>query len=304
MKRFILIILIFFLLICQKDLYAYWVWSPKTNQWINPVYKVFDTPEEQFNWAMGYFDEQDYKKAISEFKKLVNKFPKAEYAAEATYYIAASYEKLKNYYKAFKTYQSVIVTYPLTGRMEEIAERQYLIAEILFNKKKFEQAAEIFSKTLANAPYSKVSDVAQYKAGLCYLKLRSFSEARDEFAKVIENYGFSPYVDDADFQSGFCSFKISSVIKDYDEELLTKAIEDLDYFLRKYPTSEYVPEAESLLNKLNHEKAKKLFSTARFYEKQNKDFAALKYYETLLYTYEKDELAQKARVKVEKLRAQ
>ncbi|MBU4305498.1 MAG: outer membrane protein assembly factor BamD [Candidatus Omnitrophica bacterium] len=300
MKKIFIFAVMFVLLFAQYS-YAFWVWSPKTNKWANPTYHAFDTPEEQFDWAKGYFDDGDYRKAVSEFRKLAKKFPKNKLAPEAVYYTALSYEKLKKHYKAYETYESILATYPLTERFDEIAERQYLIAEIFFEKKAYERAQKIFGKTLLNAPYSKVSDVIQYKIGLCNLRTKQYSNARDEFEKLTENYTFSPYVDDASFLMGLCSFKISSGVKDYDEGLIDKAVEDLEYFLRRFQTSEYVSQAESLLKKLKHKKAEHLYEVAHFYEKLNKKFAAEKYYEEIIYSYETTEWAKKAQAKLKLL---
>ncbi len=300
--RKITLILIVLLISINQNCFAYWVWSPKTGKWINPVYRTFDTAEEQFNWAKNYFDEEDYRKAIFEFKKVLKKFRESKFAPEAKYFIGFSYEKLGKLRPAFKTYEEVIEAYPLNDRLDEIVERQYLIAELYFKRKKYQLAKEIFDAVLLNAPYSKVSDVAQYKSGLCLFKMRQFNSAWDEFEKIPENYSFSPYLDDARFRMALCSFKMSSLVEDYDEGLIDNAIGDLVYFLRKFETSEYVPEVKSLLNKLEHSKAERLFRIAYFYEKQKRTFAARKYYEELMYTYEKTAWAKKAKPRLERLK--
>ncbi|MCP4650167.1 MAG: outer membrane protein assembly factor BamD [PVC group bacterium] len=303
MKKTIVILLLLFVTNIQVC-FAYWVWTPGTQKWVNPLYKTFDTPQEQFDWAKRYFDAGDYRKAIYEFKKILRKFPKTEYAPEAKYFMGLCEEKRGRHYHAFKIYQEVIDIYPLNDRLESIVEQQYLIGEVYFKRRKYELAEEIFQKSLLNSPYSKVADVAQYKIGLCSFRLRRFNEARDEFDKISENYSFSPYLDDAGYYSALCSFKISSLIKDYDEEILDRAHGDLNNFLARAPTSEYVAKAESLKNKLVNKKAEKLFKTARFYEKLRKTYAALKYYEELVYSYEKTTWALQAKPKLERLRAQ
>lgn len=298
----IILIIIFVLILSAESGFCFWVWSSKTGKWVNPIYKVFDTPEEQFNWAKKYLEEKDYQKAIFEFKKVIKNFPSSDFTPEAHFYIGLCEEKLGRYYKAFQTYQSIIETYPLNVRLDEIVEKQYLLGEIFFKRKNYELAKQIFQKALQNSLYSKVSDVVQYKIGLSILKMNQFSQAQDEFKKVGENYSFSPYLDDAEFQFAYCSFKISSLVRDYDEELLDKAISDLEYFLRQFSTSEYVQKAESLLKDLNHKKAEKLYKIARFYEKQKKEYAATKYYEEVEYSYKKTSWAEKAKAKLENLR--
>jgi outer membrane assembly lipoprotein YfiO len=284
MKK-IICFLILIILLNSGTSYGFWIWSKETKKWINPVYQIFETPQEQFDWAKGYFDEQDYRKAIFEFRKILKKFPTSELAPEAKFYIATSLDKLNKWYKAYEEYQSILDNYPLNQRLEEIVEKQYLIGEKYFKRKKYYHAKDIFQKVLANAPYSKVSDVAKFKVGLCDLRMKEYADARDQFEELVDNYGFSPYVDDASYHIALCSFKLSSLVKDYDDELIDQAVEDIEYFLRRYPTSEFVPDAQSLLSKLQYKKAEKLFLIGQFYEKQKKYYAAKKYYEDVVYTY-------------------
>lgn len=296
MKNFktIFAIVLLSLVLMSKTCYAYWIWSPETKKWVNPVYQVFDTPKEQFDWAMGYFEEKDYVKAMFEFKKVLKNFPKDELAPEAKFHIAMCLDKLNKWYPAFEAFQNVIEIYPMNKRMEQIVEQQYLLGEKFFNKKKYFKAKEIFQKVLVNAPYSSISDVAKYKIGLCELKTNNYLEARDEFEELVENYGSSPYADDATFNIGLCSFELSASIKNYDDEMIERAIKDLEYFTRKYQTSEFVPRAESLLNILIDKKAEKLYAIAHFYEKQKKIPVAKKYFEEVVFTYGQSDWAKKA----------
>ena len=80
---------------------AYWVWTPETGKWVNPKYAVKDTPKEQFEWAMSFYEIKDHKRGISEFKKLVENYPRSEYAPKSQYYIGLSLEDLGNYYESF-----------------------------------------------------------------------------------------------------------------------------------------------------------------------------------------------------------
>ncbi|RKY34264.1 MAG: hypothetical protein DRP78_06810 [Candidatus Omnitrophota bacterium] len=302
MRKLLYCIIIISVFLITQDCFAFWVWTPKTNKWVNPAYRTFDTPKEQFDWAKGYFDSNDLHKALSEFKKLVKKFPNTRFAAEGQYFIAECYEKLGNHYKAFLAFQLVVDSYPLSDRLEKIFENQYLIGEIYFKKKKYDLAQEIFEKVLINSPYAKMSDIVQYKIGLCLLNTRQFSAAKDEFKKMQENYSFSLYLDDACYQIGFCAYKISALFKNYDQGLIDLAIGDLKYFLRNFQTSEYVQRAEALVFELEDKKAEKIFRIAQFYEKQKKTYAALRYYQDLVYMYEGTVWAQKADLKLVKLR--
>lgn len=290
------------LILIPSQCYGFWVWSAKTSKGHNPSYRNAKTPEAQFEWGMIFFKDGDYRRAISQLRKVLKRFPKSSFAPEAEFHIALCYEKLNNPYKAFIIYQKVIDKYPLNERLNEIVEKQYLIGEKFLNSKHYSRAKKIFDQVLINVPYSKVSDIVQYNVGLCELKMHRYKEASEEFEFLIENYAFSPYVDDAVYQIGFCSFKLSSAVKHYDLSLIDKAVDDLEYFMRRFKTSGYTAQAESLLNKLKNKKAERMFNIAYFYEKQKKNVAAIKYYEHIVYSFNKTSWAQKAAPRLKRLR--
>ncbi len=83
MRRYLFIILaVVAVLAAAPSVHAYWIWTPQTGAWINPKWAVKDTPQEQFDWAMKFYDSKDYKKAVDEFQKLVRYYPQAELSAE------------------------------------------------------------------------------------------------------------------------------------------------------------------------------------------------------------------------------
>ena len=87
---------------------AFWVWTPETNKWINPKYAVKDTPQEQLEVGLSFYESKEYKEAIREFKKLIKHYPRALQAPEAQYHIGLCLEEQEAIFKAFKEYQVVI----------------------------------------------------------------------------------------------------------------------------------------------------------------------------------------------------
>ena len=278
---------------------AMWLWPLA-----NSRHSSFANAQEQMDWAMGFYDRKAYKRAQNEFRKIIKKYPDDPVAADAQFYIARCLQERGKYFYAQKAYQEVLDSYPANTKHKEIVEQQFLLGDIYMSRKEYGRAKAVFEKALQNGPYVQNADVAQFKVGVCLFRLNKFIEAKEEFAKIGENYSFSPYLDDAMFYTGLATFKMSSRVKDYDQGLVLKAKDDLNYFLRSFPTSEYVPEAESLLNKLDHVQAQRMFEIARFYEKRRKLYAAQKYYEELIFKYEQTSWATLARPLLAKLRQQ
>ncbi len=301
---------IFTTVLCPP-LHAYWVWTPKTGTWINPKYAVKDTPEKQLEWAMGLYDEGEFKKAISEFAKLIEHFPNSTQAPLAQYYIGRSNEENGSLYEAYRAYQKTIERYPYNERVEEIIERQYMIGTHFLEGEKakimgmkilpaLDKAAEIFTQVVENSPFGRYADIAQYKAAEAYKKLEYYEEAVIAYQKLIDEYPQSPLVEDAKYQIAQCTYFVS---RDpyYDQEFTDRAIESYEKILQKSDDSELSEEAQNTLARLREKKAMSSFDTAQFYERMKRYNSALIYYREILETYPDTQVALEARKKIDEL---
>jgi outer membrane assembly lipoprotein YfiO len=293
---------------------AYWIWTPETGKFVNPKYAAKETPQKQFDWAMSFFESENYKKAISEFKRLIKHYPRSKLASEAQFYIGLSYENMGEYYKAFTNYQLAIDKYPYTERVEQIIEKEYQIANLFYSGQKSKilgiaivpaknKAIEIFNKVTENAPYGKYADMAQYKLGQCYVDLGDYINAALAFKKIIENYPKSPLIDDAKYQIAICAAK-STTGPEYNEEDTDRAIAEFKDFVKRYPDSHMEKEARHFINKLESQKAQNNFNIAQFYERQGNLESAIIYYEEILNEYPRSEWAVKALERIQIIRKQ
>ncbi|MCQ9208795.1 MAG: outer membrane protein assembly factor BamD [Omnitrophica bacterium] len=283
---------------------AYWIWTPEAGKFINPKYAVKETPQKQFDWARGFFESEDYKRAIIEFEKLIRNYPLSKLASLAQFHIGLCYENKGKYYKAFEEYQLVIDKYPYTEKVEEIVEREYRIANLFYTGQKAklfgvamlpakDKAIEIFAKVVENSPYGKYADIAQYKLGQCYIDMKDYINAALAFKKIIESYPKSPLVDDAKYQIAMCAASSTSG-PEYNEEDTDKAINEFKDFVKRYPDSQMEKEARHFIDTLESQKAEKSFNIAQFYEKRGSLKSAVIYYEEVLEEYPQSEWAAKA----------
>ncbi len=312
MKRIISVL--FFALAVEvfftPSLFAFWIWTPETNKWVNPKYDIKDTPAEQLEFGKTFYTNGEYHKAISEFNKLVKHYPKSREAAEAQFYVGICLEKQDKPYDAFKSYQKVLEKYPFSERSAEIVEHQYKIGERMMEeggkKNKFlsvviggEYAVvDVFRAVIKNAPYGVYAAQAQYKIGL-YLKEKGlFQEARDEFEKVINDYPTSEWVKAAKYQIALSDSK-RSPDSPYDQKVTQVASDEFKEFLKTYPDADLSEKAKTEISGLNDKEAENNFLTGKFYEKQKNYKAARVYYETVLNDFKQSPAAMKA---LEKLR--
>lgn len=305
MKKCLLYLAILSVMLClTSNSLAYWVWTPESGRFINPKYAVKDTPEEQFDLAIGFHKDGEYKRAIGEFQKLLRFYPKSELAPAAQYYIGRVYEDMEEYYSAFIAYQKTIDSYPFTEKIDEIVEQEYKIGNLFLTGQKakilgvailpaLDKAIEIFKKVTENAPYSKHAPMAQFKIGQAYKKAGSFDEAIVEFRVLVDTYPESELVDDAKYEIAYCTYK-ASLKPHYDQTPTDAAIKQFEEFAEQEADETLTVEAEEALRDLKEKKAESLYEVAAFYEKRKQYQSALIYYNEVLETYPDTGCAVKA----------
>lgn len=315
MKRYLLLyISIFFVfpLISSQQAEAFWVWTPETNQWVNPKYAVKDTPSEQLKYALDFYQEKKYKEAIVELRKLIQHYPKAREAPDAQFYIGMILEEQGDLFAAFKEYQIVIDKYPFSERSGEIVQRQYEIGlkllEGQMKKKTFMSSfvwneydvIEVFRKVIKNAPYGKWAPAAQYKIGLYLMEKKLYQEARDEFEKVVNDYPESEWAKGAKYQVALVDAKRSSGAQ-YDQRVTQHAVKELKDFVENNPEAELSENAKSKIHELSEKEAENNFVIAQFYEKQKNFKAAKIYYQSIVDQFADSKWAVKALERIREL---
>ncbi|MBI5023680.1 MAG: outer membrane protein assembly factor BamD [Candidatus Omnitrophica bacterium] len=315
MRRVIILILFFLLsgttLVPSRG-FAFWVWTPETNKWVNPKYSVKDTPSEQLEYALAFYKSQEYKEAIQELRKLIDHYPRAREAADAQYYIGACWEQMDNPQEAFKSYQEVVDKYPFSERSAEIVQKQYDIAVKLLEgrdkrgvlAKTFSltdyTAIDIFKAVIKNAPYGNLAAPSRYKIGLYYLENGLYQEARDEFEKVMNDYPESEWAKAAKYQIAVSDSKRSTDAQ-YDQKITQAAVKEFKEFAEHYPDAELSQQAKEQIQGLRDKEAESNFHIAQFYEKNKKYESAKIYYQRIVDEFQNSRWTAQALNKIREL---
>lgn len=299
------VLLIVFIFSSATSSFAFWVWTPETNEWINPKYHVKATPAEQLAYAKTSYDSKDYDKAIKEFRKLLKHYPKAREAAEAQFYIGLSMEAEDKLYDAFKNYQTVIDKYPFSDLSPQVIKKQYELANSLLEgrekRNKFLTAVagdsydviDIFKAVIKNAPYGELAAPSQYKIGLYLQEKQLYQEARDEFEKVVNDYPDSEWAKAAQYQIALVDSSRSTKAQ-YDQGVTKIAVQEFEDFVKSNPDAELSNKAQEHIHKLRDKEAENTFLVAKFYEKQKQYDSAKIYYNTIVDEYSNTKWATKA----------
>ena len=306
----ILVISVCLVSFLAEDAYSFWIWTPKTKKLVNPKHAAKDTPEEQFKWAMKFYEEKNYKRSTEEFERLTKAFQDSDLAPEAQYYAGKSLETLGKPFPAFTAYQKVVDSYPFTKRIDEIIEREYDIGQIMYEKHvatlmgielmtDLERAIEIFKKVRDNAPFGSYADKAQFMMGQCYKKSEQYGEAIGAFQRVIDEYPKSNLFDKARYEVAQCTY-LASLKPDYDQELTDEAIKEFKAIAETREGLGISEDARAAVKQLENRKAESIFKTAEFYSRNKHYVSAIMYYEEIIDKYPESPLADIAAKKIEK----
>jgi len=271
---------------------AFWIWTPESSKLINPKYAAKDTPQEQYDWAMSFFVEEDYKRAAEEFVRLVDVYGDSKQAPDAQYYAAYAYHQAGKYYIAFQNYQKVIEQYPYTDRIGDIIKAEYELGQLFYERSKavlmgvelmtdVEKSIEIFSAILKHMPYSTYADKAQYMLGMAHKKIQQYNQAIDAFHIVVQEYPKSELIEQSKYEIAQCLF-LASKKADYDQEATDEAIKEFKQYAEESGSETLREEAENTISQLKEKKAAGIFDAAYFYERQKKYRSAVMYYKDII----------------------
>ena len=291
--------------------YAAWIWTPETDKCVNPKHAVKDTAQDQLTYASTFFEQKNYKRAISEFNKLVKYYPNSQHAPIAQYYIGRSFEDLEDSFRAFIEYQKVIEGYPHAKNREEIIMRQYKIGVLFFEGKKAkllglavlpasDKAIEIFEQIIINSPYGEYADKAQFKMGESFKNTNRFAEAVITFQRLVVSYPSCDLAETARYEVAQCGY-LASLSYSYDQETTNAAIDRFKEFLANADQGELSLAAKKSLKNLRENKAQGLYDTAQFYERSGQRLSAVIYYKELVENYPDSTMAAESLNRIMKL---
>ena len=284
------------LLAAPAQVYAFWIWTPESGQWINPKYAVKPSPAEQLSYADEFFRIKKYEDAMREYRKLLKHYPKAREAAQAQFNIGRLWESLKKYWRAVCEYQKVVDRYPFSDLGPQVVERQYAIADLFLEGKAKDQEfarsilgtdyqiPDVFLKVIKNDPYGPDAPASQYKIGLFYLEKGDYQQARDAFEKTVSDYPDSKWADSARYQIAVADAK-RSVGAQYDQKTTTIAVAGFEDYVKTNPESELSSGAKAQIHKLKDKEAENNFVIGDFYAKHKKFKSAKLYWQIVVDKY-------------------
>ncbi len=287
------------------------MWSPDIGKWINPKKAAKDTPDQQYDWAMQFYKEKNWDRAIEEFEKLPEAFPNSRLAAEGVFFVGLCQEEKNDIAKAADAYQRLIDRYPYSDRIKDAVKKEFEIAGRFAAGEKIkviglptfsgkDKAIELYTHVVKNAPFGSYGDQAQFQIGEVHKGIGDYEEAQKAYQAVVDDYPSSDLVAKARYQIAYVAMLASKKAR-YSDDSAQKAIEQFSQFKENYPEQAQSVEADESIKVLRAKKAMTSFETASFYDKQGKLTSAKVYYQEILTRYPEAPAAALAQKRLDEL---
>lgn len=212
---------------------------------VTPVYRGKPQMERiQFMVAQSNFNEKNYTIAGYYFDRFTKNYPKSSKKEEAAFLSAYSYKLASPRFsldptdtnKALESFQSFINTYPDSDKIEE-ANKHYAEIRAKLEKKYFEIAKTYYT-------------TADYD-------MRNYNAAIQAFDNLLEDYLGTQFKEEALYYRLKAAHDF--VLKSTDRrkpERIKDAVQAYEKLKRNFPETEYLEEANKMLEKLQSEKTR------------------------------------------------
>ncbi|MGV7107742.1 tetratricopeptide repeat protein [Flavobacterium sp. U410] len=225
-----------------------------------------------FYRGLELFTDGDYQGAFDLFKKSIAENKDAKFTARAIYWKAETEYNLEQYNEAMLSYKQFL-GYNEAVSTPEFKNAQYNLAYAYFKLKDYDNAIKYYTNFLAEVKNDNNRKVDAYlRLGDCNFISAKYWPAMDAYNKAIEMNSVSK--DYAAFQKGI---SYGFVGKN------DRKIEDLEKFIKTYPSSQYADDA--------------LYELGNTYVNENNESKAIASYDKLIANYSSSSFVSKSILK-------
>jgi outer membrane protein assembly factor BamD len=133
-----------------------------------------------------------------------------------------------------------------------------------FEEGRYTRATELLAQILPRYRGSAEAEELNWLNARAHYELRDYMMAGSLFNRFNQEFSWSRYAEEALFLAAYCSYMISPR-PDLDQGFTREAIEGFEQFKRRYPYSNRVEEANSLIVELQEKLVEKSYLSARLY---------------------------------------
>jgi TolA-binding protein len=191
--------------------------------------------EQDFQFAMGLFKDENYRLAFEQFTEFVKRYPGNNLVVDAEYYRGESAFQEGKLTDAALYFAEFVKRHPDSKLADDAGFRE---AEVHFRQAAFEQAATRFVEVLETYPEGNLAHESAYWAGESFFKLGNYGRAKKYYTIAFEHFPDGRIRDYAFFSMAY----IEEKTRNFDE-----ARRLYDQLLTEYPASVLHPAARTRL---------------------------------------------------------
>jgi len=247
-----------------------------------------------YNAGCKYYNEQNYRKAYTEFEKVIYFFPSSEAAAEASYYLGVCYFEMKEYDFANREFSSYITASAHPAFFEDAVRFKFCIAEHFKNGKKKrafdsrycpkwmtaqDEALTIYDEVIVALPNHELTICALRSKAELLRKMGEYRDSVDTYQTLIRRFPKDEstpetYVRIAEVYTEQSQYEFQN------PDILAFAELNARKFSEDFPRDERVEVVNGYVRRIKEIYAKGLCNLGLFYERKGHPHAAAIYYET------------------------
>ncbi|WP_425075814.1 outer membrane protein assembly factor BamD [Psychroserpens sp. S379A] len=168
----------------------------------------------------------------------------------------------------------------------EDVKTKVTVATSLFEEGKYTKAEKLFAQVLPKYRGKPQAERLMFMSAMCSYQLKDYHVSGYHFERFENSYPRSDKAEEASFLSAKSYYELSPVYSKEQKETI-EALEKLQLFINKYPESNYLAEANTLIKELDFKLEKKAFEIAKQYNKiayfESSDYeAAIKAFDNFL----------------------
>lgn len=145
---------------------------------------------------------------------------------------------------------------------EDAVAKKFKMGEELYNQGKFEKANRLFAQIVPNYRGKPQAEKLMYLYSNTFYKMKDFYVAGYQFERFASSYPKSEKLEEASFFGARSYYQLSPIFSK-DQTETKEAIEKLQEFINLFPDSEYVSDANTLIQELDFKLEKKAYEIAK-----------------------------------------
>lgn len=164
-----------------------------------------------------------------------------------------------------------------------------------YEEGRYLRSIELLTQVLPRYRATNEAEELTWLSAECYYNIRDYMTAAAAYKNFFEGYPYSDHAEEAAFKTAYCDY-LMSPRPELDQAYTMSAIEQFQYFQRRFPSSDKVVDAGNLIRELEDKLVEKSFLSAKLYYEMEeyraavtalsnslKDYPETKHREELLY---------------------